>query len=320
MEHYRVGIAIVNYKTSDLVCECLKGIAQLVTAADIKVCIVDNHSCDGSYERLIEEAQKPDYFGWVQVLDGARNGGFSYGNNLAAKHFADLDVSHFWMLNPDTYPTEHSLANLLTVFDRYPESGAVGSRLQDTDGTRQIAAFNFPRPLGEFVNMLRAGAVERLFSRYVVASTLPEKLHKVDWVAGASMLLRWEDFKSVGFMDEGYFLYFEEVDLCFKIGQLGRSIYYAPQSVVVHHVGAATGISDTRKKAPRRPRYWFNSRRRYFINNFGISGALIADVSALIGLVLYKMKVKVLRQPDTDPPSITRDLLINSIFFRGWKL
>lgn len=320
MEHYRVGIAIVNYKTSDLVCDCLKGIARLVTEAKVSVCIVDNYSCDGSYERLFEEAHKPEYLGWVHVIDGARNGGFSYGNNLAGKYFSDLGISYFWMLNPDTYPTEHSLSEMLAVFEQKPACGAVGSRLQDADGTRQIAAFNFPKPLGEFVNTLRLGLVEKMLPRYVVAYELSDELQKVDWVAGASMLVRWDDFKSIGFMDEGYFLYFEEVDLCFKLTQAGRAIYYAPKSIVVHHVGAATGISDTRKKAPRRPQYWFDSRRRFYLKNHGFLGVVIADTSAVVGMLLYRLKVKILSQRDADPPQFTRDLLKNSVLFRGWKL
>lgn len=320
MEHCRVGIAIVNYKTSDLVRECLSGITRLATKADIKVCIVDNHSCDGSYERLCEEARKPEYAGWVQVIDASRNGGFSYGNNLAANYFADFDISYFWMLNPDTVPTEHALTELLAVFDQDPACGAVGSHLQDEDGTAQIAAFRFPRPCGEFVNSLRLGLIDKLLPHYLVASDMPEVLQKVDWVAGASMLLRWQDFKAIGFMDEGYFLYFEEVDLCFKIHQANRSIYYTPRSVVVHHVGAATGISDTRKKAPRRPQYWFDSRRRFFLSNYGSWGLLVADISALVGMTLYRVKAKALSKIDNDPPRFTRDLLKNSIFFRGWRL
>lgn len=320
MKCHRVGIAIVNYKTSALVCECLKGIAQLSTTAEINVCIVDNHSGDGSFKRLSEEVMRPEYVGWVHVIEGGRNGGFSYGNNLAAKYFSDLDISYFWMLNPDTFPSKDSLANLLAVFEQKPACGAVGSRLQDVDGTRQVAAFNFPKPFGEFVNALRFGLIERMLPRYVIAYELPDVLQKVDWVAGASMLVRWEDFKLVGFMDEGYFLYFEEVDLCFELTKVGRNIYYAPESIVVHHVGAATGISDTRKKSPRRPQYWFDSRRRFYLKNYGFSGVFIADISAVLGMILYKVKAKLLSQRDTDPPRFTRDLLKNSFLFRGWKL
>lgn len=320
MEAYHVGVAIVNYKTADLVCECLESIACLNANAKISVCVVDNASGDGSLDKLQSYVRSERFSGWVYILDGKRNGGFSYGNNRAAEYFEKIGITHFWLLNPDANPKSDALLELLNVLDRHEGCAMVGSRLQDEDGTEQVAAFNFPTPFGEFVNTLKLNLVSKVFTKRVIAQPLETIVQEVDWVAGASMLIRWSDFEKVGFMDEGYFLYFEEVDLCMAVRSCGRSIMYVPQSRVVHHVGAATGISDTRKQAPRRPRYWFESRRRFYIKNYGVLCAILADMFWLVGFSLYRLKALLMRKPRLDPPYFAWDFLKNSVFFRGGRL
>jgi GT2 family glycosyltransferase len=141
----------------------------------------------------------------------------------------------------------------------------------------------------------------------------------VDWVSGASILLRASLLKTVGPMDEGYFLYFEEVDYCRAIQKAGYQVWHHPASRVIHHVGAATGISNTRLQAPRRPTYWFDSRRRYFLKNHGLIKAVVADCLWLVGYASWKLRNIVQRKPDSNPPYFMRDFFSHSIIVYAIK-
>lgn len=318
MVAHHVGVSIVNYKTASLVQECLQSLAQMnVQSAKVSVCVVDNASGDGSAEQLSAFIAQPSYSPWVTFIAAPKNGGFSYGNNVAAEYFKDKNITHFWLLNPDAAPRAGALDELLHAMAGLPECAIAGSRLEDEDGTEQIAAFNYPTPLGEFVNTLKLNWLSRRCSERVIAVAPPKNKAAVDWVAGASMLIRWPVLMNCGFMDENYFLYFEEVDLCLAVKNKGFSTLYVPQSRVVHHVGAATGISDMRKQAPRRPQYWFDSRRRFFQKNYGFTGALLADVAWLAGYSLFRLKAIVKGQVLLDPPYFMRDFLKYSSLVKG---
>jgi N-acetylglucosaminyl-diphospho-decaprenol L-rhamnosyltransferase len=150
-----------------------------------------------------------------------------------------------------------------------------------------------------------------------VARTMTGEEAQVDWLPGASMMIRREVFKSIGLMDEGYFLYYEETDFCLQARRANWSCWYVPQSRVMHIAGQSTGVTD-RKAVPRRlPQYWFNSRRRYFTKNHGIFYAALADLAWTVGFVLWRLRRVVQRKPDTDPPKFLEDFLRNSVFLKG---
>ncbi len=308
-----VGVSIVNYKTAPLVVECLNALSQHVDSnSSVQVCVVDNLSPDDSVDILSNAIEANQWQSWVTLLPAPKNGGFSYGNNLAITHLQSLHCDYFWLLNPDTRPIEGSLTALIDYLNQHPSVGVVGSQLTDPDGTEQISAFHYPKPWGEFVDGCSVGAVAKLFPKYVVASYTANAHGHVDWVAGASMLIRKSVIEQVGLMDERYFLYFEEVDYCRKIQSSGFQIHFVPDSRVIHLVGAATGISDMRRKRPRTPGYWFESRRRYFRQNFGIMGAGMADICWLLGHVVKRLKMLVKGAPNNEPPKFLTDFLLHS--------
>lgn len=331
-----VGVCIVNYKTAQLVAECLTSLSQSIPSAfSVSVVVVDNDSQDGSVELLHQCVKDNDWAHWVSIIAAEKNGGFSYGNNVAIHHLMLGQISekdsdqivelcesysqffdYFWLLNPDTRPLTASLSELVAYCEAHASVGIAGSALQDEDGTQQVACFNFPSPLGELVNILSLGALSKRFPNKVVPMTLPETASSVDWVAGASMLIRASVLDKIGLMDEGYFLYFEEVDYCWTAKKAGFSTHYVPESQVIHHVGAATGISDTRKKAPRRPAYWFESRQRFFWKHYGLFGAVKADTLAMAAFLGRRLKRRIRRLPDLDPPHFLRDFFSHSALFR----
>src|SRR5262249_8484299 len=158
----------------------------------------------------------------------------------------------------------------------HPEVGIAGSRLEDPDGTPQRCAFRFPSAASELEEGIRIGFVSRLLQHSVVAPPVRNEAHETDWVAGASMIVRRGVFDEIGLMDDEYFLYFEEVDFCLRARRGGWTCWYVPASRVVHLVGQASGVTDVKRPMKRRPRYWFESRSRYFRRNHGRAYKMLA--------------------------------------------
>ena len=307
-----LAIVVVNYRTPDLAIACLEALAEQVAArAGWKVVVVDNHSEDGSPERICEAIARRGWESWVRVQALAENRGFAGGNNAALRPLLDSPEppAYFVLLNPDTMVRPGALEALLDFMERHPRVGIAGSRLEDPDGTPQRSAFRFPTVVSELENGLRFGPLSRLLRRWVVAPPVQERPHPTDWVAGASMIVRRAVFETAGLMDEGYFLYFEEVDFCLRARRKGWPCWYVPASRVVHLVGRSSGVTETKRPARRLPAYWFASRRRFFRKNYGRLYARLADAAWLSGFTCWRLRRWVQRKPDTDPPHLLGDFI-----------
>src|SRR5262249_6671991 len=147
-------------------------------------------------------------------------------------------------------------------------------------GTAAYSAHNAPSPLGELEAGARLGPLSRALARFAVTPPPQWEAHACDWVSGAALIVRREVLERIGPMDDGYFLYFEEVDYCTRARRAGWEVWFVPQSRIVHLEGASTGIHQVER---RRPRYWFDSRRRYFVKHHGVAGLLAADALWALG-------------------------------------
>lgn len=272
----RVWIVIVNYRTAELVVDCLRSLSPQVEALDGgRVVVVDNASGDGSVTRINSAIQQEHWGSWTVVISGDRNGGFAFGNNIGIRSAlnAALPPRYVMLLNPDTIAHPDAIRRLVDFMDARPDAGIAGSLIENVDGAAEGSAHNFPSPTSEFVLGLRFGPITRLLSKFAVSPPLQNKAHECDWVSGASMIIRRELLDMIGPMDEGFFLYFEEVDYCRRGKLAGWSVWYVPESRVQHIEGAATGIRTSR----RRPAYWYDSRRRFFTKHYGSGGLLLSD-------------------------------------------
>ncbi len=323
----RIWVVIVNYRTPDLVVDCLHSIApEPGKTSDIRVALVDNASGDGSAEKLRETILKNGWTPWVQLLPQTRNGGFAFGNNAgireALRQSPDLD--YILLLNPDTIARPGAIQSLSDFLDAHLEAGVAGSLLENTNGSVEPSAHIAPSALGELESGARLALLSRLLLRYRVTPPPQEAAHACDWVSGASLMLRRGVIDAIGEMDEEFFLYFEEVDYCSRARNAGWQVWFEPASRVVHLEGASTGIGQTVR---RRPSYWFDSRRRYFVKHSGIAGLLLADVCWLIGRASLAMR-RTLRLgrggEKQDPPWFTLDLLsgdLKALFTaKLWKI
>ena len=315
----RLLVVIVNYRTGDLTVACLRSLAAEVSAADARVVVTDNCSGDASPAQIAAAIADNGWSGWASFMPLERNGGFAYGNNAAIRPAlaAANKPQYVLLLNPDTEIRPGALTELLKFMDAHPKVGIAGSRLEHPDGAVQISAFRFHSVLSELEAGLRLGAVSKLLQRKVVAPPPPAQAAPTDWVAGASMIIRREVFDCIGLMDEAYFMYFEEVDFCLRARRAGWPCWYVPASRVVHFVGQSSGVTDVKKARKRRPAYWFESRRRFFENNFGGARALMANVVWAAGFALWRVRRAIQRKPDADPEHLLGDFLRHSFLPRG---
>ncbi len=312
-----VVVVIVNYGTPGLTCRAVDSLAhERQFLPNLSLVIVDNCSPDDSLDIIENHLNKNTFKPWATVLKAGKNGGFAYGNNLGFSYAITNSPNKpdfFWMLNPDTYLREQAGLNLVTHLKSIGPA-IVGSRLEDADGSVQVSTFNFPTWKSEILSGFCLGFLDRWFSSSRVAKEVTLATEKVDWVAGASLMIPAKVFHAVGPMDEDYFLYFEEVDYCFKIQREGFDCWHLPSSRVVHEVGASTGISDLRKAQPRRPQYWFDSRRRYFLKNQGKLRLLLADTGWIAAYSFWLFRKLLTDREDVkrQPPKLLSDFIRNS--------
>jgi len=317
----RVAIIIVNYKTAELTLSCLRSIEpELSSSVTLHVIVVEG--CSGEGARLRKSVQANGWDVWATVIDADRNGGFSYGNNIGIREAMSWSVppDFFLLLNPDTEVRPLSIQALVDFLDRRADVGIAGSSFENPDGSEWPIAFRFPSVLSELERGLRLGFFSRIVRDRVVARDMGGREQQTDWVAGASMMIRREVLEGIGLLDEEYFLYYEEVDFCLRAKRADWLCWYVPSSRVMHISGQSTGVSSRDIKTKPMPSYWFESRSRYFVKNYGIWNARLADLAYGTGLAIHKARSWLSRKPDLDPPHLLRDFWLSSALWRGAEL
>lgn len=282
-------IITVNYRTADLAIESLHALVpQRAALGDGRVVIVDNASGDGSAEKIASVIRLQKWSSWVSLAPMNRNGGFAFGNNVGfSQALSAVDhVDYMLLLNPDSLARQGAIEKLVSFMDKHPEVGIAGSRLENADGGIECSAHTFHSPISELVEGARLNLLTRFLSNYEVTPPLRNEAHRCDWVSGSSMIIRRKVIEDIGLMDEGFFLYFEEVDFFQRAAKAGWQTWYVPESIVMHIEGASTGIKSTN----RRPAYWYNSRRRYFVKHYGVMGLIVADLLLSIGRLSFWLR------------------------------
>jgi len=314
----KVLFSIVNYGTPDMVIDSLKKLEEeRLQYPDFFVHIVDNRSPDDSVTKLTEAIEQHNWSEWVRLIRSPVNGGFAYGNNLAIKEAEKHGVpfDYVWLLNPDSYVSTGAVRKMVYFMDHSPQVAIGGTRILNEDGTHFGSAFRFPSIASEFIDRAAIGPLSRFFSSSTVAPYPPvNTFSETEWVSGASMVIRKIVFDTIGLMDEGYFLYFEEVDFCLKAKKNGYKIYYTPDVEIVHMSGKSTGLTGKDHQLKRIPNYWFDSRRRFFEKNFGVSYLISANIFLIFGHGLYKTKNLFLRRNEKTAPKFISDFIHHSIF------
>ncbi|WP_323765902.1 glycosyltransferase family 2 protein [Marinovum sp.] len=310
MSQSRLLCILLNYRTAEMCARAARAAVTAMEGLDAELVIVDNASGDGSFAALRDMVAEA---GWphVRVVDAGRNGGFGAGNNhgIRAGRSDGLAPEYVYILNPDAFPEPDAIHVLTNWLDAHPKTGIAGSLIRNEAGAQEYTAFRFPTAAGEFEGASRFGPISRLLRRSRVPLDLPQQAQPVDWLAGASMMLRREMLDQIGLFDETFFLYFEETDLCRRAARAGWQTDYLPQSQVMHIGSVSTGM----KRWDRVPQYWLDSRLHYFTKNHGAGYALLATLSHAGGALIWRLRKAVHRRPDLDPPHFLRDLLAHHV-------
>jgi N-acetylglucosaminyl-diphospho-decaprenol L-rhamnosyltransferase len=320
MSELHVTAVIVTYKSALLTIGCLDSLhAECSASRDLSVraIVVDNSSED--LPVIAQAVAAKNWSAWVTLVAAPTNGGFAYGNNLGvARACADARPDYVYLLNPDTQVRPGAIGSLVHCLETHPNVGIAGSSFENSDGSDWPWAFRFPSIFSELAAGLEAGFATRLLRRWVTAQRMSRSAQPVDWICGASMMIRPAVFSAIRGFDENYFLYFEETDFCKRAQQAGFPTWYVPESRVMHIGGQSTGVTDLsdRPKRPKRlPAYWFESRRRYFAVTFGVHSALAIDVVSVVACSLGLLKRFTLRRMHSAVPYYIRDLVRHSVLW-----
>jgi hypothetical protein len=300
---------IVNYRTPDLTLRSVRAaLDALARFPGSRVLLVENGSGDGSAARFREASAREGWGDRVSLIESPENLGFAGGVNLAVRPALAAGTSprYVYLLNSDARPEPDAITVLVRFLDEHREAGIAGSYIYGSDGATHHTAFRFPSVAGQFEEAIGIGVVTRLLDRWVVSKPVPTETTRVDWLAGASMLIRREVIERVGLLDEGYFIYFEETDFCRSAAQMGFSTWYLPESRVEHVGAASTGWKDFTKP---RPAYWFEGRRLYFAKNHGRAYLWAANLAWLLGWLVGEPRRRLLGRRSPFPVHFVRDFV-----------
>lgn len=316
MTELDIAVVIVTYKSAALTIEGLRSVAAERSAAGfhIRAVVVDNAS--GDAPAIAGAIESNDWRSWVTLVTAPKNGGFAYGNNFGiARAYEDHVPSYIYLLNPDAQVRPGAIGSLARFLESHPEVGIAGSSFETLDGSYWPIAFHFPSLMSELLHGMELGPLMRLFKRHMVAQIMTKEAQPIEWICGASMLIRPTVLESIGGMDENYFLYFEETDFCYRAKMAGFPTWYVPESRVMHIMGQSTAVTDLTDGPKRLPPYWFDSRRRYFAMTYGVGRAVAIDIVALLACSIGLVKRAALGRMHTAVPHYIRDLIEHSVLW-----
>ncbi|GAB2516050.1 glycosyltransferase family 2 protein [Microbulbifer agarilyticus] len=284
----KLSVVIVNYRTPDLVIACLESLVSELPALS-EVVVVDNASGDDSVE-LIENwiAHAPQsVLNRIQLVASEINGGFSAGNNLG---IMQQRAEYYLLLNSDTIVREHAISTLLTSMEQNPVLGALGPRLEYLDGKPQVSRFRRRGVTSEFIRGAQINGITRLLKTKNTPIELNEPEQPIDWVSFACVLLRGQVVDRIGLMDEGFFMYFEDIEYCLRIKRAGYIVDQELNARVVHLRGGTSTVKRNGEKKQRIPQYFYRSRARYFMLLGGRTKLVLANLAWYLGRTLRFLK------------------------------
>lgn len=283
-----LGIVIVSYNTRQLTLDCLASVytALAQEALEAQVCVVDNASSDDSADAIAES------YPHAILIRCDENLGFASGVNLGLARIADQSPAprHILLLNPDTLVQPLALSRLVDYLDQHPRVGAVGGQLAYGDGSFQHGAFCFPTlwmALLDFWPLHYRLIHSRLNGRYPQQWYTAGEPFAIDHPLGAALMIRGETLKQVGPLDEGFFMYCEEIDWCMRAKRLGWGIYCVPLARITHLEG-----QSARQFRDRMFIALWRSRFRLFDKHYSATYRTLARLIVRAGLTRASRQVR----------------------------
>ncbi|MCS7282934.1 MAG: glycosyltransferase family 2 protein [Anaerolineae bacterium] len=274
-----LSVLIVNWNVRDLLRRCLRSVLVNSPSCQLEIIVVDNGSTDGSVEMVRTE------FPQVLLIANPDNRGFPAANNQG---LAVARGRYVLLLNPDTEVVGNALETMIAFADAHPDVGVVGPQLLNPDGTIQSSRRRFPTLATAIFEStwLQPYAPRRLLTRYYVLDRPDGEIQDVDWVTGAALMARREAIEQVGPLDEGFFMYSEELDWCRRFRDAGWRVVYLPTAQVVHYGG-----KSSEQVLPARHIHFQASKIRYFRKYHGAPAARILQ-AVIVGNYLWQIGVE----------------------------
>ncbi len=287
-----LSIIIVNYNTCDLLRDCLDTVYASEGDFEYEVIVVDNCSPDGSVAMVHQD------FPQAELIANEVNKGYAYANNLGMRQARG---DYVLLLNPDTVLPPNALKDMITFMEERPDTGVAGPKLVLADGSLDLACRrSFPTldvALYRLLGLSKRYPNSPRYNRYNLGYLDPNQVAEVDSVVGAFMLIRRKALDQTGFFDERFFMYAEDIDLCYRIKvDCGWKIYYNPAVVVTHYKSQATA----KRWAPMTIQFyramWLFHQKHYARHTFFLlNWATVLGLAALCGLALT---INLLRPPE----------------------
>ncbi len=270
-----LSIIIVSWNVADLLENCLQSIAAYPPDNDYEIWVVDNASQDDTVRIL--QTRYPN----VRVIVNTTNLGFAAANNQALEAAAGR---YLLLLNPDTRVFAGTLQTLIDFLDEHPQAGAAGSLYESGDGQLQPSCFPYPTCSREFWRLLH---LDKLYAYgvYAIQSWSKVEPHQVETLQGASLMLRRAALEDTGHLDPDYFMYSEEIDLCYRLHLHHWELYWVPRSRIIHYGG-----QSTRQTALQMFLHLYASKILFFRKHYGEASARsykrILKFAAVVRLIL----------------------------------
>jgi GT2 family glycosyltransferase len=281
-----LDVVIVSHRCKSLLRECLSSLYEHSPGRPMEVIVVDNASRDGTAEMVGDE------FPETGVIDADGNLGFARATNIGIRAGS---AEYVLALNPDVRLTAGALDRLLAVLDEQAEVGAVGGRLELPDGRVDHAtARPFPTVLGTLGHFTGLARRDRVPASLALYRSVPAEAGPVDLVCGACMLLRRSALDEVGTFDEGYWMYMEDIDLCYRLAQAGWRTWYEPSARLFHVKGGIAG----RRRSPRVVWSFHRGMARFYRRHYAptrpklVNSAVYAGISMKLVVALVRGEMR----------------------------
>lgn len=234
-----LSIIIVNYNVKEFLKNLIDSIRKAMQNLSVEIIVVDNASTDGSVEEI--SVKYPD----IKLIVNQRNVGFGSANNQAMEI---AKGKYFLLINPDTIVREDTFTNLVKFCEENSNTGMVGCKVLNPDGSLQLACRrSFPGPWTSFTKVTGLSTLfprSKLFARYNLTYLDENKISEVDAISGSFMFMKREVYDNIGGFDPKFFMYGEDLDLCFRTQQAGYKVYYVPTTEIIHYKGESTKRSN----------------------------------------------------------------------------
>lgn len=276
-----VSVIIVNYNVKEYLQQALLSLERALRSLSSQIIVVDNASDDGSVEMLKRKYRR------VLLIENKENVGFARANNQA---FCYARGKYIFLLNPDTLVQEDTVRVLYDFMESHPDAGVAGCKVLNPDGSLQLSCRrSFPTPWVAFTKIIGLSSLfprSRLFGRYNLTYLNPEETYQVEALSGSCMFVRREVYEQVGGFDETFYMYGEDIDLCYRIQRAGWNVYYVHTTQIVHFKGESTKRSNIDEL-----KTFYEAMHIFVKKHFGFAPLLVVFLRLSIWYVAFTAKV-----------------------------